>query len=346
MAGSCQTTRGCPYACEFCDVVAFLGHAATHKPVDRVLAELDSLQAAGVRQVFISDDNLTVNRRYARELLGAVAERSARWSGPMEFSTQASIDLARGPELMDLCVAAGLRHLFVGVETPNRDSLAQSGKVQNVRTDLVADLRTLQGRGIVVQPGMIVGFDAGGLDIFERQFEFLQEAEVPVPQLGMLNAHHGTALQRRLRAEGRLVEQSAAELGLDTWATNIIPKQMSPKQLRDGFLWLMNRLFRPDTFLARLEALVARLPDLKVPPRSASPEPRGGFAFLGRLQASFVELGADFARAGSKGMRLAGRKPAHAPRILYLLMFYRHLVGQLRRWGVWNPWVGPRPFSS
>jgi radical SAM superfamily enzyme YgiQ (UPF0313 family) len=346
MFGLCQTTRGCPYSCEFCDVIAYLGREVTHKPVDHVLAELNALYAAGVRHVFLSDDNLTVNRRYARELLVAVAERALQWPEPVQLSTQASIDLARSSELTDLCVAAGLRYILVGIESPNRESLVETGKLQNARTDLLADIRSLQECGIVVQAGMIVGFDADGRDIFERQFNLLQEAAVPVPQVSMLGAPEGSALERRLRAEGRLVEECQSEIIMDIWATNVKPLQLSIDELRTGFVWLLNRLFRPDTFLARLQSLVARLPDLPVAARHGASGPGGGMGFLVRLHRSFAELGPEFTRVCSTGLRLAGCKPAHAPQVIYLLLFYRHLVGQLRRWGVWNPTIGPHPFTA
>jgi radical SAM superfamily enzyme YgiQ (UPF0313 family) len=346
VAGSCQTTRGCPYSCEFCDVAAYLGRRVTHKPVEQVLTELNALYRAGVRQVFLCDDNLTVDRGYARELLEALSAQTVKWSEPVEFSTQASIDLARSPELMDLCAEAGLRHVLVGIESPNRQSLVETGKLHNARTDLVGDVRRMQERGLVVHAAMIVGFDADRLDIFEQHFGFLQEAEVPVPQLGMLSAHEGSALERRLRAEGRLVEQSNSEINMDTWATNVKPLQMSRAELRTGFEWLLNRLFRPDTFLSRLESLAARLPDLPVPAQHRSPELGGGIGLVARLYRSFSDLGPEFAAVCSRGLRLAGRKPAHASQMIYLLLFYRHLVGLLRRWGLWNPTVGPHPFTT
>src|SRR5688500_16547563 len=164
--GQVQTSRGCPFECEFCDVIQYLGRKQRWKEPDQVIRELDVLYSRGYRNIFLADDNFTVMRRRTHALL----ERLASWNrsrpyGQVSFSTQVSIDLARDPELLAHCADAGLRIVFVGIESPNEASLAETMKRQNLRVDLAAEVTKIVNAGIMVMCGMIVGFDHDGPDI-------------------------------------------------------------------------------------------------------------------------------------------------------------------------------------
>ena len=167
--------------------------------------ELEQLYRAGYRSIFLSDDNLTANRRRAAEIMSAVGDWNRSKPEPVALYTQLSIDVTRDRDLplLDLCADAGLRAAFVGIETPNADALREVHKRQNLRADLVDDVQRIQRRGIMVQAGMITGFDSDTLDSFGVMYEFLQAAGIPMVLLAMLNALDGTPLRRRLAEEGR-----------------------------------------------------------------------------------------------------------------------------------------------
>ena len=221
-----QTSRGCPFECEFCDVIVYLGRRQRHKQPARVVDELEQLYQAGYRSVFLSDDNFTANRRRAAEIMAAVGDWNRSKPQPVALYTQLSIDVTRDQDLplLDLCAEAGLKQAFVGIETPNPDALREVHKRQNLRSDLIDDVHRIQRRGIMVQAGMITGFDSDTLESFGLMYEFLQAAGIPMVLLAMLNALDGTPLQQRLADEGRLKGLLLSDAALDT---NIVPKQMS-----------------------------------------------------------------------------------------------------------------------
>ncbi len=258
LSGCVQTSRGCPFECEFCDVIQYLGRKQRHKPVDQILAELDVLYDIGYREVFLADDNLTVYRKRAKEILAAVAEWNLnRPEGPMSFSTQVSIDAARDPELMDLLARAGLLNVFIGIETPNPEALKETKKRQNLKLDLHEQIEVFLDHGVAVQGGMIVGFDSDGLDIFQTQFDFAMAAPVPTFTVGALVAPEATPLHERMETGGRLVEGS--ETAGSPWDTNVIPNQMSREQLFDGLKWLGNQLYSPENFTQRVLNMIEAL---------------------------------------------------------------------------------------
>ena len=336
--GVVQTSRGCPFECEFCDVIVYLGRRQRHKRPDRVLGELEQLYQAGYRSVLLSDDNFTANRRRAAEIISAVGEWNRSQPQPVALYTQLSIDVARDQDLplLDLCAEAGLKQAFVGIETPNADALREVHKRQNLRADLVADVHRIQQRGIMVQAGMITGFDSDTLDCFVQQYEFLQVAGIPMVLLAMLNALDGTPLQRRLAEEGRLKQLLLPDGALDT---NIVPKQMTSQQLLKGTIWLLNRLYAPRAFLERLSVFAAQLPR-----RSAAAQPDGlrtDAAFWARVATSYATLGSDLRDVPIQAARLFRGRDIHGLRMA--LVFYRSAVGVLRRWGVWDPRLATLP---
>ncbi|MEE8137968.1 MAG: radical SAM protein [Thermoanaerobaculia bacterium] len=259
LLGSVQTSRGCPFECEFCDVIQYLGRKQRHKPIQQVLAELDVLYEIGYRAVFLADDNLTVYRRRAKELLAALRDwNTSREDGPVGFGTQLSIDAARDPEIMRLLAESGMTWVFIGIETPNEESLRETKKRQNVGIDLIGQVQIFFDHGISVIGGMIVGFDHDGLDIFERQLEFAMRSPIPIFTLGALVAPASTPLYERMERDGRLRETGSEYAGTP-WDTNLLPCQMSSEELVEGLRWLCNQLYRPENFAQRMLQMIESL---------------------------------------------------------------------------------------
>jgi hypothetical protein len=246
--GAVQTSRGCPFECEFCDVIQYLGRKQRHKPIANVLAELDALWAAGYRTAFLADDNFTAYRAHCKELLAAIAHW--RRDRPMEFVTQISIDATRDEELLDMCVAAGLTQVFVGIETPNVESLRETGKRQNLKISLVDEIQKLVDHGMSVMGGMIVGFDHDGPNVFAQQYEFAMATPIPIFSLGALMASEATPLFDRITREGRLIT-GGVETQAVPWSSNIQCQTMSMEELHHGMQNLCNAIYAPAAFARR-----------------------------------------------------------------------------------------------
>lgn len=257
--GIAQTSRGCPFVCDFCDVIQYAGRKQRHKTPTQIIRELDVLYAHGYRQIFLADDNFTAHRTRARELLLALRDwNGCQRQGRVTFSTQLSIDVARDTELLALCAQAGLAVVYIGIETSNQESLRQSKKTQNLRGDMVGQIHVFFAHGIQVIGGMIVGFDADGPDIFEELYRFAMRSGVPIFTLGALVAPVATPLHARLKQAGRL-KQNGSEIALVPWETNVIHPTMSEEQLDRGRRWLANRLYAPDALCERLLTFIDQL---------------------------------------------------------------------------------------
>jgi radical SAM superfamily enzyme YgiQ (UPF0313 family) len=250
--GNVQFTRGCPFQCEFCDIIVTFGRKPRIKTSRQVLAELDALLAQGVRGTMIVDDNLIGNKKAIVPVLRDVIAWQEQRGYPMTFFTEASIDLADEPELMRLMVEANIVNVFVGIESPNEASLRETKKLQNVRPggSLVEKVQRIQEAGMEVMCGMILGFDHDDESIFDAQVKFTKEARVINVMLGMLSAIPKTPLYDRMIKEGRL--DTAAEL---EFSTNIVPLRLGRKQLRDGFVYVLSALNDTVAYFDRLEAL-------------------------------------------------------------------------------------------
>jgi radical SAM superfamily enzyme YgiQ (UPF0313 family) len=334
--GVVQTSRGCPFECEFCDVIVYLGRKQRHKRPAQVVDELEQLAQMGYRSVLLADDNLTANRARAAEIMTAVGEWNRSKPKPMALFTQLSIDVTRERDLplLDLCADAGLRQAFVGIETPSADALREVHKRQNLRDDLVGDVHRLQQRGIMVQAGMITGFDADTPESFGRMYAFLQAAGIPMVLLAMLNALDGTPLQARLAAQGRLKPLLLSDAMLDT---NIVPLQMTSQELVRGTVWLLNQLYAPRAFLERLAVFAEQLPRAS---NMAFAEPLNADAeFWRRVAVSYARLGAEFRDVPIEAARLFRGKDAYG--LKTALVFYRSAVSVMRRWGLWGA-IDPR----
>ena len=225
-----QFSRGCPFNCDFCNVTALLGHRPRTKTAAQITAELDRFYQLGWRGgVLFVDDNLIGNKRALKtELLPALIEWRKDKLG-ITFQTEVSINMADDEDLLHLMAAAGFTAVFIGIETPDESSLAECSKKQNLKRDLVADVKRIQRAGMQVQAGFIVGFDSDTPSIFQRQIDFIQKSGIVTAMVGLLQAPPGTGLYERLKGEGRLNEQSSGDNVDGT--TNIIP-QMSLETLR------------------------------------------------------------------------------------------------------------------
>jgi radical SAM superfamily enzyme YgiQ (UPF0313 family) len=250
--GSLQFSRGCPFQCEFCDIIVTFGRKPRIKTPEQVIAEIEAMHRQKVKIAFIVDDNLIGNKRGIRPVLEAVTRWQHRKGYPITFFTEATIDLADDPELMQLMVDANIISVFVGVESPNEESLRETKKFQNLRQgrSMIEKIHAIQDAGLEVWCGMIIGFDHDDETIFDRQVAFMEEARIASGLVGMLTAIRRTPLYDRLLAEGRLGEVDDAD-----FKTNVIPLGMSREQMHEGYVRVLNRLYEPESYFRRLESL-------------------------------------------------------------------------------------------
>ena len=253
LIGSMQFSRGCPFQCEFCDIIVTFGRRPRLKTSPQVLAELDALHRNGLDLVFIVDDNLIGNKRAIKELLRDVEAWQHAHGYPLSFLTEASLDLAEDDELMQLMVAANIQCVFIGIETLNEDSLRETKKLQNLRKrggTTLDKVRHIQQNGLEVWCGMIVGFDHDKADIFDAQVRFLKDARIVHAMVGMLYAIPKTPLHARLAAASRLDRSDRSEFG-----TNVVPLNMSRMELCNGYVRVMRELYEPQAYFDRVDSL-------------------------------------------------------------------------------------------
>jgi radical SAM superfamily enzyme YgiQ (UPF0313 family) len=246
-----QYSRGCPYDCEFCDIVSLNGHTPRTKTTQQVIEELEALQNAGWKgSIFIVDDNFIGNKRKLKEeiLPALIAWRRTRKYVPT-FFTEASINLADDEDLMRLMSEAGFDRVFVGIESPNEDSLAECNKFNNKDRDMVAAVKSIQAHGMEVQGGFIVGFDSDPISIFQRQIEFIQKSGIVTAMVGLLNAPRGSRLYERLKKENRLLKDGTGD-NTDC-SINFVPK-MHLETLINGYRHIMDTIYTPKHFYERI----------------------------------------------------------------------------------------------
>ncbi len=250
--GCVQTSRGCPFQCEFCDIIVIFGRKPRVKTPEQVIAEIDAQRRLGAHVVFLVDDNFIGNKKAAKGILRAIIEWQHKHGFPVAFFTEASLDLAEDDELIQLMADAGMVAVFIGIESPDEAALRETKKYQNVRGSIIDRVHHIQKAGLEVYAGMIVGFDSDDETVFERQYEFLQNARVIGAMAGMLSAIPKTPLYTRLESEGRLDNAAADDPRI---ATNVIPLLMDRETMRDGWLDLMDRLYDVDNFFDRFDSL-------------------------------------------------------------------------------------------
>ncbi|MBN1912257.1 MAG: B12-binding domain-containing radical SAM protein [Pirellulales bacterium] len=249
-----QFSRGCPFDCEFCDIVVMNGRVPRTKAPAQLIAELEQLRLHGWRDmVFVVDDNFIGNKKQAKALLRELIEWRTRTRTKIGFMTEASANMADDPELCDLMVRAGFKKVFIGFETPSTESLEECRKMQNCGRDLVETVKILQRAGLEVMGGFIVGFDSDPADIFKRQFEFIQRSGVVTAMVGLLTALPETRLYRRLMKEGRLVAETT---GNNTQAAlNFLPK-LDRDFLVSSYRELMKKLYEPRNYYQRIRTFL------------------------------------------------------------------------------------------
>jgi radical SAM superfamily enzyme YgiQ (UPF0313 family) len=281
-----QYSRGCPYDCEFCNVTSLFGHRPRTKTPRQVLAELNDLYELGWRGgVFFVDDNLIGHkRRLKTELLPALIEWRKGKTG-MAFNTEVSINLADDPVLVRKMVEAGFNTVFVGIETPEHDGLAECDKKQNMNRDLMEDVKRLQRAGLEVQGGFILGFDSDTTSTFTRMAEFIQKSGIVTAMVGLLQAPHGTRLYERLQQAGRLIEKMSGDNTDGT--TNIVPL-MDPRSLHTGYRSVLERLYTPKAYYRRVQTF---LKEYRPPKIKGSKRLDDLLRYGGALLASAFRLG-------------------------------------------------------
>jgi radical SAM superfamily enzyme YgiQ (UPF0313 family) len=246
-----QTTRGCPFGCEFCDIIVLFGRKVRCKKVSQIIFEMQAALKQRVGSIFFTDDNFIGNRKFIKELLRAIIEFNKTTDVSMQYMTQVSIDLAKDDELLQLMYEAHFNRVFIGIETPRKASLKEANKGQNVRSDLVLDIRKIQSYNIDVSAGMIVGFDHDDASIFQEQFEFIMKSNISWAMTSMLQAIPKTPLYERLKLENRLDTSREAATNT-TLEVNIFPKNMTREELVTGYHWLCKQLYSYENYAKRV----------------------------------------------------------------------------------------------
>ena len=250
-----QTTRGCPFKCEFCDIIITDGRVPRTKNVDQVIKEIEAVASVGGIHISFSDANLIGNMRYAEEMLTAVAEYGRTNNYPINFSAEMTINVAEKPRLLQLLHDANFTSMFLGIESPRMASLEETQKRQNTHRPLLESIRRIQSHNMAILAGMIVGFDNDDTDIFKEQFDFLQEAGIAFTTSGVLTAIEKTPLYERLEKEGRLIPYDSAQMkGHGSADLNFVPKLMTVEEVQQGYNWLIRKLYKYENYGARLAA--------------------------------------------------------------------------------------------
>lgn len=323
LAGNLQVSRGCPFQCEFCDVIQYLGRKQRHKPIPNMLRELDELHRIGYTNSFIADDNFTVYRSRAKEVLEALeAWNNAVPGRTHTFTTQVSMDVTKDEEILELLNRAGFTSVFIGIESPDENSLKETRKLQNTKIDIVKEVERINAHGVAVFAGMIVGFDNDGTGIFERQFEFAMQSSIPFFSLNYLYAFESTPLYQRLKDTGRIIEYDDRPFETQ-YSTNVQMKQLSKEEQYFGMRWLLSNLYAPDYYGDRLCSLISKLGHARV--KMQTPLGRGA----GTVKGDLIGIIKNLRRRGEREKLMVDRvlrrideKPNSAPVIMYFLYLY------------------------
>ena len=245
-----QTSRGCPFDCEFCDVVNLFGRKPRYKTPKQVLAELESLYRIGARgTVFICDDNFIGNKKQARALLQELIPWLKSRGEPFNFLTQASVNLGQDPEMIDLLTQISLGKVFIGIESPDEKVLEASRKYHNIKNPLIESLNNIRQEGIAVIGSFIIGLDGETKGAGERICAFIEETAIPMAMLGVLQAAPHTSLWHRLEREGRLRRDAGDDLGTFS-AMNCEPDRPEAEIMQE-YVDAWDYLYEPSRFLAR-----------------------------------------------------------------------------------------------
>jgi radical SAM superfamily enzyme YgiQ (UPF0313 family) len=262
-----QFSRGCPHDCDFCDIVKMFGRVPRTKSIAGFIEEIESLYATGFRGLlFVADDNFIGNRKAVKRLLERLTVWQERRDYPFMLYTQTALDVANDDELLAAMVKAGFGEIFVGVETPDIETLLASNKRVNTHIEMDRAVEKIQRAGIAVAGGFIVGFDTDSPDIFRRQIDFMQSAGIPRSMFSVLSPIPGTELYERLEREGRILEDEAwkATTGDNFVPTLLYVPTMPVEQFLSGCKLVISEIYDPRRYYERSLTLISRLPDLKV----------------------------------------------------------------------------------
>jgi radical SAM superfamily enzyme YgiQ (UPF0313 family) len=291
---SLQYSRGCPFNCEFCDVVVLNGRTPRTKTKDQVISELEELYQLGWRgNLFFVDDNLIGNKTRLKDIiLPAIIEWQKSRRYPFSFNTQVSINLSDDKELIKLLVDAGFTTVFIGIETPDEFSLEECSKYHNKDRDLIYSVRKLQNSGLEVQAGFIVGFDSDTPSIFQRQIDFIQKSGIVTAMVGLLTALPRTKLYKRLSDANRILKESSANN--TSFSTMNFKPIMEENTLFSGYQRILDTIYNPRDYNERIKTFI----------REFKPPKRKVF----RIKIQKFQLRALFGSMWILGIKNSGRK--------------------------------------
>ncbi len=275
-----QFSRGCPFKCEFCDIIVIYGNVPRTKDGDAFVAEINELHRLGwTGSVFIVDDNFIGNLKHVRTLVPKLVVWQDQHGHPFNFFTEASVNLAEDEILLDCMRRASFKKVFLGIETPEPASLRETRKTQNVRQNLLTSVEKIERSGLEVMAGFIVGFDSDPEDIFQRQIDFIQDSAIPLAMVGILTALPDTPLYHRLEEAGRLIAESD---GNNTGGGLNFEPVMGSKRLIEGYRSIVETVYQPAKYYERVLKYLDRLPPLLRPERREFSIGKG-LAVLGRI---------------------------------------------------------------
>jgi radical SAM superfamily enzyme YgiQ (UPF0313 family) len=297
-----QFSRGCPFNCEFCDIIEMFGRKPRVKSPEQLLGEVEAIQRTGFKgSIFLVDDNFIGHKRKVKDLLRAIIQWQDEHGYPFQFYTEASVDLASDEEMMQLMQDAGFDFVFLGLETPNEESLKATGKDQNLKMDLVEAVDRIQRHGMAVAGGFILGFDTDDETIFDRMIEFVEESSIPMAMVGLLAAMPNTQLYRRLEKEGRLLEDWSGSNthNLEANFITTLPHEV----LTEGYKRVLRTLYRPRNYFDRSLRFLKKLPRKKVSPPPYSVPHMGFILTISLIWQTFSFYGLEYLRYLFLGMR-------------------------------------------
>jgi radical SAM superfamily enzyme YgiQ (UPF0313 family) len=334
-----QFSRGCPFNCEFCDIIELYGRVPRAKTNGQVLAELQALYDKGYRgQVDFVDDNLIGNKKALKQLLPALEGWQAERGHPFVFSTEASINLADDPELLDMMAKANFFAVFTGIESPDTATLVAARKKQNTRRSLADGIRKINEAGMIVLAGFIVGFDTEQSGVAKGMIECVEATSIPACMVGLLTALPGTQLYRRLEKEGRLLDFRDETAGDQcTAGLNFLPSR-SRRAILEDYRQIVATIYQPETYFDRVLTVARRLRPRPLRSSKRTPMTRRRLVAVLRLMLQMTfRMGTrrHFWRTLVETMR---RHPWAAEETLTLMALYLHLgpfakfvVGELDR---------------